>query len=100
MVTQNPSLETLQDIKRIMERSSCFISLSGLSGLSTGICAQAGAYFAHTWIDAHGRTNAKTRYAKIEINLPGLFGIGRCTGIRRYFTRRGANKKSPAHLGP
>ena len=44
------SLETLQDIKRMMERSSRFISLSGLSGVSAGICALAGAYIAHSWI--------------------------------------------------
>lgn len=40
------SLETLQDIKRIMERSSRFISLSGLSGIAAGICALAGSWFA------------------------------------------------------
>ena len=39
-------LETLQDIKRIMERSSRFISLSGLSGIAAGICALIGAWFA------------------------------------------------------
>jgi hypothetical protein len=39
-------LDTLQDIKRIMERSSRFISLSGLSGVAAGICALAGAWFA------------------------------------------------------
>jgi hypothetical protein len=44
------SLETLRDIKRMMERSSRFISLSGLSGLSAGICALAGAWIAHGWI--------------------------------------------------
>jgi hypothetical protein len=44
------SLETLQDIKRIMERSSRFISLSGLSGVSAGICALIGAWIAHGWI--------------------------------------------------
>ena len=44
------SLETLQDIKRMMERSSRFISLSGLSGVSAGICALIGAYVAHGWI--------------------------------------------------
>jgi hypothetical protein len=37
----NPArdLETLQDIKRMMERSSRFISLSGWSGIAAGICA-------------------------------------------------------------
>src|SRR5580692_3693353 len=44
------SLETLQDIRRMMERSSRFISLSGLSGLSAGICALAGAWIGHGWI--------------------------------------------------
>jgi hypothetical protein len=45
--TTEQSLETLQDIKRMMERSSRFISLSGLSGVSAGVCAIIGAYFAH-----------------------------------------------------
>jgi len=49
----NESLEALQDIKRMMERSSRFISLSGLSGVSAGICALAGAYIAHIWIEQY-----------------------------------------------
>ena len=40
------SLETLHDIKRMMERSSRFISLSGWSGIAAGICALTGAAFA------------------------------------------------------
>jgi len=44
------SLEALQDIKRMMERSSRFISLSGLSGLCAGVCALVGAFVAHGWI--------------------------------------------------
>ena len=40
------TLDTLQDIKRMMERSSRFISLSGLSGIAAGICALVGAWFA------------------------------------------------------
>src|ERR1700691_3265694 len=44
------SLETLQDIRRMMERSSRFIFLSGLSGLSAGICALIGAWIGHGWI--------------------------------------------------
>jgi hypothetical protein len=48
--TTEQSLETLQDIKRMMERSSRFISLSGLSGVSAGACAIIGAFVAHTWI--------------------------------------------------
>src|SRR5688572_6845629 len=43
-------LETLQDIRRIMERSSRFISLSGLSGVAAGICALVGAWIARGWL--------------------------------------------------
>jgi len=39
-------LDTLKDIKRMMERSSRFISLSGLSGIAAGVCALAGAWLA------------------------------------------------------
>lgn len=48
MDSQHQPLETLQDIKRIMERSSRFISLSGWSGVSAGICALIGAWVAHS----------------------------------------------------
>ncbi|MBS1934911.1 MAG: hypothetical protein JST96_12995, partial [Bacteroidetes bacterium] len=50
MNAENSSLETLQDIKRIMERSSRFISLSGLSGVSAGISALIGAWIANKWL--------------------------------------------------
>ena len=43
---QTDSLQDIKDIRRIMERSSRFISLSGLSGVAAGICALAGAFVA------------------------------------------------------
>lgn len=43
----NDSLNDLKDIRRIMERSSKFISLSGLSGVAAGICALIGAFLAY-----------------------------------------------------
>src|SRR6187402_1223616 len=46
MNEQQQPLEDLQHIKRMMERSSRFISLSGLSGIAAGICALVGAWFA------------------------------------------------------
>lgn len=45
MEDKNIHLTTLQDIKQMMERSSRFISLSGLSGIGAGICALGGAFF-------------------------------------------------------
>ena len=40
-------IEDLREIKEIMNRSSRFISLSGLSGVSTGLVALAGVYVAY-----------------------------------------------------
>jgi hypothetical protein len=47
MSEQQQSLEELKHIKEMMERSSRFISLSGLSGIAAGICALVGAWFAN-----------------------------------------------------
>lgn len=58
------SLETLQDIRRMMERSSRFISLSGLSGVSAGVFALGGAYIAHAWLGGHPHDyNSRGSYA-------------------------------------
>ncbi len=63
-MTEHPqqTLETLQDIKRMMERSSRFISLSGLSGIAAGICALIGAWFAKQKLDDYYVTFNKDGY--------------------------------------
>lgn len=43
-------IEDLRDIKTIMSRSGRFISLSGLSGISTGLIALMGLYLAHRFV--------------------------------------------------
>ncbi|GAB3561318.1 hypothetical protein GCM10027578_01850 [Spirosoma luteolum] len=46
-------LQTLTEIRGLMERSTKFLSLSGLSGVSAGLAALAGAFVAYTrfrWI--------------------------------------------------
>ena len=45
MNAQNQSLQELQHIKRMMERSTKFSSLSGFSGIAAGICALGGIWF-------------------------------------------------------
>jgi len=50
MNEQNQHLDALQDIRQMMQRSSRFISLSGLSGIAAGIWALIGAWFAYDWI--------------------------------------------------
>jgi hypothetical protein len=50
----NEHLENLKEIRSMMERSSKFLSLSGLSGISAGICALLGAWYAHQKIHIDG----------------------------------------------
>jgi len=53
MSEQNQHLDTLRDIRKMMQRSSRFISLSGLSGVAAGTWALIGAYFAYDWINEY-----------------------------------------------
>lgn len=51
MSKQEEQLNALNDIKKLMDRSSRFISLSGLSGVFAGVTALLGAYLAHVEIN-------------------------------------------------
>lgn len=59
-IKSNPSTgsdrpeQTLQDIRQMMERSSRFISLSGLSGIAAGLCALVAAWIARGILDVSG----------------------------------------------
>jgi predicted lysophospholipase L1 biosynthesis ABC-type transport system permease subunit len=52
-------LDDLKEIRSMMEKSSRFISLSGLSGISAGIIALVGAFIASWYI--------KNAYRKIHL---------------------------------
>lgn len=47
MNASQDNLKALHDIRQMMEKSSRFISLSGLSGIAAGVCALAGAALAY-----------------------------------------------------
>jgi len=53
VMTQEEHLENLTEIRNLMERSTRFISLSGLSGISAGICALIGAGVAYKYFGSH-----------------------------------------------
>lgn len=46
METEQSPIASIHNIRQMMERSSRFISLSGLSGIGAGICALLGAAYA------------------------------------------------------
>jgi len=54
MRKQTEPLETLTEIRSMMERSTRFISLNGLSGVFAGIFALVGAFAAYTYLNANG----------------------------------------------
>ena len=67
MNDQQQSLDDLQHIKQMMERSSRFISLSGFSGIAAGLCALVGAWFANKKINC---------WVKGDCTIGGLIDTG------------------------
>lgn len=67
MSDQQQSIEAIQDIRKMMERSSRFLSLSGLSGVSAGVFALIGALFAYRWIyDYYDRYELRQAYNPVD----------------------------------
>ncbi len=72
------SLQEIKDIRRIMERSSRFISLSGLSGIAAGIFALAGAWIGGNIMDNYyGEYRSRSffsgdDFSKLKIKLIAL----------------------------
>jgi ABC-type antimicrobial peptide transport system permease subunit len=51
MTDQNQHLDALNDIRQYMDKSSRFISLSGLSGIAAGVTAVVGAWYLGTKVE-------------------------------------------------
>lgn len=92
MDSQHQTLETLQDIKRIMERSSRFISLSGLSGLSAGICALIGVFFASGWLRDYSAGELSIESLKKSLIFLALTVLCLALITTFYFTWRKAKR--------
>lgn len=65
-------IDDIKHIRQMMEESSKFLSLSGLSGVAVGCFALLGAAIAHFWILDYG-TVKYDEYLKV---LPGNYGRG------------------------
>lgn len=66
MKAENPHLDTLQDIRSMMEKSSRFISLSGLSGIGAGMAALGGAFFTYRMMVAEKAKGTDYRHLAFE----------------------------------
>jgi hypothetical protein len=91
-------LQDLKEIRNIMDRSSRFISLSGLSGVSAGIIALAGAAFAYMYLytseDYSGyRMVVLSGEIITKLIALGLIMFALAIGSAFYFTQINAKKK-------
>lgn len=91
-------INDLKEIRSLMERSSRFMSLSGLSGVSAGVCGLAAAFFTHWYLSKEGLrddyitgpfTDAEQEM-KVTINLLfiGIITLILAVGSATYFTLR------------
>lgn len=105
MNSQNEHLETLNEIRSIMERSTKFISLSGLSGVAAGIAALIGAGMVYLYLGTSPFSEAPHYYVKAigmekwGLNylqfflLDALLVLLSALGMGYYFTNRRAKQK-------
>lgn len=89
----------LKDIKELMERSSRFISLSGLSGVFAGIYALIGAAIAHFHFMPETRDYSSPQYTGSLDKLPEMVVIAGSVLILSiitaiFFTTRNAKRKN------
>ncbi len=97
----NPK-EDLQTIREIMERSSKFLSLSGLSGIFAGVCALTGAAIAWFFILDSGHIqnhaymfipdSSPTSSIGIYLTLDAILVLGCAVLGSVYFSQRKARK--------
>lgn len=97
-MNQQQYLDDLKDIREMMHRSSRFISLSGLSGVSAGIIALLGAYLAYQTVYTHQDYLGYRRVDLSQENLIMLLLIALGTlvlsvGAGTFFTSRKARKE-------
>ena len=109
MNTNNP-IEDLKEIRKMMETSSKFLSLSGLSGISAGIIALLGSAYAWLVIDkfnnaalhyyAVGSINRKGSELEFKLIFIALTILILAVGFGFLFTYLSAKKKKQSLFTP
>ncbi|WP_266204721.1 hypothetical protein [Pontibacter kalidii] len=100
MNQQQDQLEALHEIRNIMDRSSRFISLSGLSGIAAGVSALLGAAVVKWYLVSQGiKYGASLGLTLTQDNLMFLAAVAGLVFIlalcsATYFTARNAKKNS------
>ena len=83
----------ITEIRSMMERSSKFLSLSGLAGVMAGIYALAGAFIAYQVLDFNpGDLGTATDSSLWQIVVLALLVLALALGTAIYLSWRKANK--------
>jgi membrane-associated HD superfamily phosphohydrolase len=85
-------LNNLSEIRSLMERSSTFISLSGLSGICAGIIGIIGWYISFSRINAFDVTRSKSEIIMFFFLLSAALLVS-VFAVTIYFTVRKAKRK-------
>jgi len=101
VIESTGSLQDIKDIRRIMERSSRFVSLSGLSGIAAGFFALVGVFFANNILNNYyGSFNSRGFFSgddfsrlKIKLTLVAAIVFVFAFSSSFYLTWRKANKQ-------
>ncbi|WP_299990363.1 hypothetical protein [uncultured Pontibacter sp.] len=100
MNQQQDQLEALHEIRNIMDRSSRFISLSGLSGVFAGLSALAGAAVVKWYLTQHNINYVSdlagnfSRDNTLFVLAVAAAVLILAFGTATYFTARNARKKN------
>ncbi|MCG8320956.1 MAG: hypothetical protein MI921_15755 [Cytophagales bacterium] len=98
MENKTQYLEDISQIRSMMERSSRFISLSGLSGVFAGIYALGGAFVAHQIINNEMGTSYQIKFLNLssgrleQLVIIALAVLTMALGTGIIFTTRKARK--------
>ena len=98
MKKEKEHLQTISDIRSMMERSSRFISLSGLSGIFAGIFALSGAFAAYEKLYSLGMSYRELQSDSfsdviIYLMLDATIVLIASLSVGIFFTIRNSKKK-------
>jgi predicted lysophospholipase L1 biosynthesis ABC-type transport system permease subunit len=107
MKTEKEYIKDLSEIRSMMERSSKFLSLSGLSGILAGIYALLGAWVAYRLFYVHSDEMALNTLSKQEVSgsvvdliLLGILVLVLSVGTAALFSRKKAARNNEALWNP
>lgn len=83
------NLDDIKHIRSMMERSTKFLSLSGLSGISTGVVALTGAYVAHLVLQHAVEITGNLEY---DLSILAILVLLVAASCGFYFSTRKAKK--------